>query len=371
MGAPINNFKNPKEIAHKFEDILVKISTPFSVASGFFLKNYSLIITNEHVVRGHKNVVIEGKNFKKHEAHVVYMDKKYDLAFLKTKYSDNIPDVNIKASIDIEEGEIVLALGHPFDLKYTVTQGIVSNTSYYDDNIRYIQHDAALNPGNSGGPLVDKEGHIIGVNSFIFQEGQNMGFALSSPYLLECLLEFKTGPGELGVRCTSCLKICFEKEGSDRNYCPNCGAKIEYISHLEPFRPIGIPLIIENTISDLGFDASIVRQGMNNWVLERGSSRLNLSYFEKNGLLIADTYLCTLPKDKLGIIYNYLLLQNNILEGMSFSLKNQDIILSLVIYDQFIQIHTLKKMIQNLLSQADKYDNVLVEEFGAQWIENR
>lgn len=364
-----NILQKTKEIAHQYADVLVKVSTPFGVGSGFILGDEGLIVTNEHVVRGHKSVVIEGKNFKKQMTDVLFIDQTFDLAFLASVRDLKPRLVNVKSTIDTEEGEHVLALGHPFDLRYTVTQGIVSNTTYFDNHIRYIQHDAALNPGNSGGPLLDKEGHIIGVNSFIFREGQNMGFALASPHLLACLSEFKTGHGKPGVRCTSCLNICFEDKINHISHCPHCGARLEYISQLENYQPTGIPMLIENTISDLGYDVPLVRQGMNQWVLEKGSSALHLSYFEKNGLVIADVYLCLLPKKDLDQIYAYMLLQNNLLEGISFSLKNQNIILSMVIHDQYIQIKTLKKMIENLLQQADKYDDIFIDEFGATWIE--
>lgn len=360
---------NTKDIAHQFEEVLVKVSTPFGVGSGFIVDQYSLIITNEHVVRGHKKVVIEGKNFSKQLTDVVYIDQSFDLAFIKSVQDMNTRTVHIKSSVDIEEGEHVLALGHPFDLRYSVTQGIVSNTTYFDNHLRYIQHDAALNPGNSGGPLLDTKGQIIGVNSFIFSEGQNMGFALASPHLLTCLDEFRKGGGRPGVRCTSCLSICFENKSHKLTHCPHCGTRLTYISQLENYAPCGISLLIEDTIQDLGYDVPLVRQGMNHWILEKGSSSMHLSYYEKNGLVIADVYLCSLPKVRLDKIYAYMLKQNYILEGISFSLKNQNIILSMVIHDQYIQVKSLKKMLENLLTHADRYDDIFVDEFGADWIE--
>ena len=86
-----------------------------------------------------------------------------------------------------KDGEVVVAIGHPFGLNYTATQGVISKVDRIRDGVKYIQIDAAINPGNSGGPLVNKEGEVIGINSFIIRGGDNLGFALPVSYLKEAL----------------------------------------------------------------------------------------------------------------------------------------------------------------------------------------
>jgi serine protease Do len=312
-------------------------------------------------------VVIAGRLFEKQLTDVIYLDAKYDIAFLRPPTDHKMHSIKVKNLSDIHEGDKVIAIGHPFDLKYTVTQGIVSSLLHEEEGIRYIQHDAALNPGNSGGPLVDTNGMVIGINTFIIQNGNNIGFSLPIDYLLSCLEDFKTGDGQKGVRCLSCRKISFEKLGITSKHCSNCGASLAMISDLDDYEPYGVCLGVEGMIEKLGYAVALSRRGPNNWSIKKGSATVNISYYEKTGLLVGDVYMCTLPENNIDALYKYLLQQNYILQGMNFSVKDQDIILSLLIYDQYINGETMYKLFYSLLATADRYDNDLVEKFGARW----
>ena len=81
----------------------------------------------------------------------------------------------------------MVAIGHPYGLNYTATQGVISKVDRIREGLKFIQIDAAINPGNSGGPLVNSNGEVIGVNSFIIRGGDNLGFALPVNYLKEAL----------------------------------------------------------------------------------------------------------------------------------------------------------------------------------------
>ena len=356
-----------RAIISLYENVIIQIATPYSTGTGFYLKNFDLIITNEHVVRGNKNAVVAGKKFEKQIVPVLYADTKYDLAFLKPPVGHKMLEVMINAEVNQDEGDKVIAIGHPFDLKYTVTQGIISSMLHKEDDINYIQHDAALNPGNSGGPLVDTEGKVIGINTFIIQNGNSIGFSLPSSYLISCIEAFKKGNGQRGVRCPSCKHISFEKEGSASKHCAVCGASISMLSLIEDYEPYGISSTVEEMISKLGYPVALTRKGPNNWSLKKGSASINISYYEKTGLLVGDVYLSTLPENNIDKLYHFLLRQNYQLEGMSFSIKEQDIILSLLIFDQYLNADTLYRLFSNLLTTADKYDNVLVDIYGAKW----
>lgn len=358
---------NPREIIKRFEDNLIQIATPYSTGTGFFLKEYNLIITNEHVIRGNKNAMIAGKTFNKQIVSVLYLDETYDLAFISPPNDHNMSAVSLGDTSTADEGDSIIAIGHPFDLNFTATQGIISNLVHQKDNISYIQHDAALNPGNSGGPLVDKTGNIIGINTFIIQDGHNIGFALTSDNILKCLHDFAKGNGVKGVRCASCRNISFETEQKITNYCTFCGASISMISLIQEYEPYGLCLTVEEMIIALGYNPAICRKGPNSWSLQKGSAIVNISYYEKTGLLVGDVFVCTLPENKINDLYLFLLKQNYLLQGMNFSLKDQDIILSLLIYDQYINSNTLLKLFKQLLAKADEYDNILVEQYGAKW----
>ncbi|MDX1408038.1 MAG: trypsin-like peptidase domain-containing protein, partial [Saprospiraceae bacterium] len=153
-----------KGIIEQFKGAVIQIATPYSTGTGFYLETQDLIVTNEHVVRGNTRVVVDGSTFDKQLVTVRYVDPRYDLAFLETPGVHKMPRIELASEPELTEGERVLAVGHPFGLKYTATQGIISNMAHQQNQINYIQHDAALNPGNSGGPLIDEHGQVIGVN---------------------------------------------------------------------------------------------------------------------------------------------------------------------------------------------------------------
>src|SRR5205814_7233075 len=122
---------------------------------------------------------------------------------------------------EVQDGDEVLAIGHPYGLNYTATQGVVSRADRVQQGIHYIQIDAAINPGNSGGPLVNEEGEVLGVNTFIIKGGDNLGFALPVSYLKEALDQYLPIKGETAIRCPSCGTVVTEKTLDNGEYCPN------------------------------------------------------------------------------------------------------------------------------------------------------
>jgi len=155
------------------------------VGSGFFISKDGYIITNNHVVKGAIKVTIITGDEKKYIAKIIGTDPKTDLALLKIK-GKNHPYIELGDSDAIEIGEWVLAIGNPFNQDLTVTSGIISGkdrrigaTDYED----YLQTDAAINRGNSGGPLINMDGKVVGINSIIIAPSGGsvgIGFAISS-----------------------------------------------------------------------------------------------------------------------------------------------------------------------------------------------
>ena len=130
---------------------------------------------------------------------------------------------------------------------------------------------------------------------------------------------------------------------------------------------MGVAATLEEMIEQAGHQASLSRSGPNCWTITQGSAKINIHYHEGNGIITGDAYLCSLPKTNIKPLYEFLLRQNYILEGLALSIKDQAIILSLIIHDRYLNVETGLKMFQNLFEQADHYDNVLVEEYGAVW----
>ena len=356
-----------QKLVEKYKSVVIQIATPYSTGTGFYLKGANLIVTNNHVVEGNREVTIEGVGVARQISRVLYNDVKYDLAFVEMPVQiEDIPDVNVAPTL-VQVGEAVTAVGHPFGLKYTFTKGIVSNPRHIYNNLDYIQHDAALNPGNSGGPLINTEGAVVGVNTFIIQNGNTIGFSLPAKYLGDTIEAFQKGLGEIGLRCESCTNIVFENTIEVGGYCPHCGNKLKILSETDNFQAEGVASLIENMLIKLGHDVRVSRRGSNSWEIRQGSAKINISYHQQNGLIISDAYLCTLPKENIKPLYEYLLRENYRNEDVTLSVKGQDIILSLLIYDKYLQEETALKLISNLFEKADHYDNILVEQYGANW----
>jgi len=353
------------QIIDHYKEIVIQIATPYSTGTGFYLKKHNIIITNEHVVRDNKTVVIANASLQKQIVDVVYVDPKRDLAFLAVPKNIEMPAVAINENPNLKQGNSVIAVGHPFGLKYTATQGIISNLLDQHQDINYIQHDAALNPGNSGGPLIDSDGKIIGVNTFIIKDGNSIGFSLPVQFLQETISAFEEGNGASGVRCTSCDNLVFEGQ-EKQSFCPHCGSEIVMISNIEAYEPAGINKTIEEMLEELGFDIHISRRGPYNWEIMQGSAKINISYYAKTGLIIGDAHLCSLPKDDIERLYTYLLQRNYDLESLTLSVKGKDIVISLLIYDQYLNVETGKELMMHLFEQADHFDDILINKFGAE-----
>ncbi|MBK6904964.1 MAG: trypsin-like peptidase domain-containing protein [Saprospirales bacterium] len=195
---------------------------------------------------------------------VIFADPKHDLAFLEVPDTYEIPEVKLAENGGTQQGDPVIAIGHPFGFKFSATQGIISNTMHKMGDITYLQHDAALNPGNSGGPLVNMQGDVIGVNTFVVRDGDNIGFSLPAHYLAESIREYKEKSGEIAVRCYSCGNVVAESQLAGE-YCPYCGANLETPNKAEPYEPVGMTRTIEDLLGKLGNEIGLSRRGPASW----------------------------------------------------------------------------------------------------------
>lgn len=168
---------------------VVTIKTDVSQGTGFIISDEGYIITNYHIIEDATQAGIFTYDKKMHQTYRVGIDSKLDLALLKVEGTYDY--IEFGNSNDIQTGEKVIAIGNPLGLEFSVSEGIVSAVHREGDNNlkAYIQTDAALNPGNSGGPLINKQGEVIGINNFKIGEGENLGFALESNYIIKAINE--------------------------------------------------------------------------------------------------------------------------------------------------------------------------------------
>ena len=152
--------------------------------SGFIVSEDGYILTNAHVVSGADQVTVRLTDRREFQAEVIGVDARTDVAVIKIDATD-LPTVRIGNPETLEPGQWVLAIGSPFGLENSVTAGIISATSRAvgpGSNVPFIQTDVAVNPGNSGGPLFNLQGEVVGVNSMIFsQTGGYMGLSFAIP----------------------------------------------------------------------------------------------------------------------------------------------------------------------------------------------
>jgi serine protease Do len=355
-----------QQIIEQYQKAIIQIATATGTGTGFYIKEFDLIVTNDHVVAENGEVTIAGKAFDKTFSRVWYTDRKHDLAFLEAPKGVELPDIRLGRYEDMKDGDDVVAIGHPYGLNYTTTQGVISKVDRIRDGLKFIQIDAAINPGNSGGPLVNEKGEVIGVNSFIIKGGDNLGFALPVNYLREALQLYLPNKGQTSTRCFSCDHIVTETNIDSTKYCPKCGTEVKLpeVPKRET-EPVGVAKVIEDILKDLGKDVRLAREGVNNWSVKEGSAKIKVTYNAENYFIAGDAYLCQMPSDATRIkpLYQFLLQENYRMNGLVFSCVKQNIVLSRVIYDLDINRENGVDVFRDLFKKADEYDDLLKNEY--------
>jgi len=162
---------------------VVTIRTDVSQGTGFILTEDGYIVTNAHVLVGATYVQILTYEQGIINADMIGYNRELDIVLLKAE--GDYDSISLDDSDDVQVGEKVIAIGNPLGLQFSVSEGIVSAIQREGPTglEAYIQTDAALNPGNSGGPLINKKGKVIGINNFKIGGGESLGFALESNYI--------------------------------------------------------------------------------------------------------------------------------------------------------------------------------------------
>jgi len=197
----------------------------YSLGSGFVISADGLIVTNYHVIEDAEEIIVNFSDESKYKAEVIGSDSKTDLALLKIKPKDKLPYVKFGNSDKARVGDWVVAIGNPFGLGGSVTAGIISarardiNAGPFDD---FIQTDAAINRGNSGGPMFNMKGEVIGINTAIYSPSGGsvgIGFAvpsnLAKPIIDELEKSGKIERAWLGVKIQTVTDEIAESIGMD------------------------------------------------------------------------------------------------------------------------------------------------------------
>jgi len=235
-----------------FEDMFKEFNRPTerkatALGSGFIIDKKGIVVTNNHVIQGAEDIIVSVNGSTEYKAKVIGTDPYMDLAVLKIDSEEKFKPVSFGDSDNARVGDWVIAIGNPFGFGGTVTSGIISSRNRdigltrYDD---FIQTDASINQGNSGGPLFDLSGNVIGINTAIIAPGASgsigIGFAIpsnSASKVIDQLIKFgKTKRGWLGVRIQEVTKEIAELEKLEKAK----GALVASVSENSPADKAGI-----------------------------------------------------------------------------------------------------------------------------------
>ncbi len=233
-----------------FEDMFKEFGTPqerqsSALGSGFLIDEKGIVVTNNHVISDAEDIIVRVNGDKEFKAEVIGSDPLSDIAVLKLKTNEKFIPVKFGDSDKARIGDWVIAIGNPFGLGGTVTSGIISarnrsiGLSRYED---YIQTDASINSGNSGGPLFDMNGDVIGINTAILGRSGSIGIGFSIPsnsakIVIDQLIQFgETKRGWLGVRIQDVTEEIAEVEKLDK---PR-GALVASVADNSPSKKAGV-----------------------------------------------------------------------------------------------------------------------------------
>jgi len=187
----------PKELAKKFGEAVIMVSTPSGLGSGFIIHPDGFAITNAHVIQGETRIKAtvyeqrqnEFRRLTVEDVEIIAVNDHLDLALIKLKHPDGqpFPTVYIQGAEDLETGQDVFAIGSPLGLERTLSRGVIATTQRNFEGLTFIQTTAEINPGNSGGPLFNLKGEVIGVTNMKIPFGEGMGFAIPGRYVRDFL----------------------------------------------------------------------------------------------------------------------------------------------------------------------------------------
>lgn len=203
--------------------VVFKVTHAGGSGSCFYLKDKNLFVTNYHVVEGFHTVAVHDNERNPYLAKVVLVNPTLDIALLAVDHDFSaLPSLNLAADDSLVISNKIRVAGYPYGMPFTVTEGTVSSPKQLMNGQYYIQTDAAVNPGNSGGPIINDKDEVVGitVSKFTNSDADNMGFGIrveSLRKLFDSLEELDRDCFQ--VQCDSCDGLIAEEE----EFCPSCG----------------------------------------------------------------------------------------------------------------------------------------------------
>jgi hypothetical protein len=330
--------------------------------SSFYLRDKKIFVTNYHVVGQHKNVSLQDPTGGRHLAQVILANPYEDIAFLKVQQDFEVPALSLQMN-SVTRGEQVFVAGFPFGMPFTVTEGIVSAPSQLMSGKSYVQTDAAVNPGNSGGPVFNVKGEVIGITTSKFNSADNMGFAVPIGALVE---EFDSLPKlvnhTFNLVCESCSVLIQERTA----YCNNCGQNIDDKLFDEPTLT-DLAHFCEQALVELGVNPILARQGYEFWEFYHGSSLVRMFVYNQS-YLYATSPINQLPTQNMQALLEEITSKDIAPYKLGIWEKEVYVSYRVHISDVFGARHQeVKSQIAGLYRKANELDDYYVETFGCKF----
>lgn len=338
-----------------------KVSHARGSGSCFYLKEQDLFVTNSHVVRGFREVAIEDHTQQRYVAKVLLANPDADVALLKAKGDfSHLPALHL-ASQETEIGEKIRVAGYPFGIPFTVTEGTVSSPRQFIDGHYRVQTDAAVNPGNSGGPMFNEQNEIVAITTSKFTDADNMGFGIPIATLRPLLEQSRRlNPEHLHLQCSCCDEIIAE----DEDYCPSCGNKLPFYLFNERSLT-DLAVYCEKAIGDMGVNPVLARTGHETWNFHKGKSEIRLFVYRQT-FLFCTSPINVLPKKNFKALLDYLITAPD-LGPYRLGLDGNRIFLSYRVHlsDIFSDAaHSIQENITQMAVKADQTARYLADTFG-------
>lgn len=343
-----------------------KVNHAGGSGSCFYLKNYDLFVTNYHVVEGFREVALQDDNKNRFHARVVLVNPVRDIALLKADGDFSaLPEIALSALDEVTIGQKINVAGYPFGMPFTVTEGTVSSPRQLLNDSYYIQTDAAVNPGNSGGPMFNDNSELVAITVSKLNNADNMGFGIPVSSLRELLDQIADlDTSVFNVQCNSCDEFISEEE----EYCPSCGDKLpENVFQERSLTDLAV--FCEEAIEAMGINPVLARVGYESWVFHKGSSEIRMFVYQRQ-YLFCTSPINVLPKKNLEPVLSYLL--NAEVKPYQLGLDGNQIYISYRVHisDVFSEYgDEVKKNLTNLAFKADDLDNYLSDTFGCEFSE--
>ena len=344
-----------------FSQVVFKVNHAGGSGSCFYLKKHNLFITNFHVVNGFHEVSLEDKGQDRFLAKVVLVNPVADLAFLATEHDfSHLPELELNLERELAIGEHINVVGYPFGMPYTITDGTVSSPKQLMEGKSFIQTDAAVNPGNSGGPMFDESNRVIAVTVSKLTNADNMGFGIPASVLDEMLGHSAAiDRSQFAVECNSCHALITKKT----QYCASCGNKIDD-KLFNKYSLTDLAVFCEEAITKMGINPILARVGSESWCFHRGSSEIRIFVYDRS-YLFATSPINVVPKQNLEPLLRFLLSADA--KPFILGIHNNEIYISYRVHlsDLFSdEGEKVKQNIADLAQKADDLDNYLNETFG-------